>query len=197
MKIFEKLHRFDGFESDWRRLLIQWIIIMLAGLFMALASVVNPDALILSARQFSWLPASGIFLFVLGLLECLDAFLTKRQRDVIQNLQVGVTDLVIGGMLVLSITGPVQRVGIMIAAFLMVRGIVRFVMAYALQLPHKVATAIGGLVSIVLGVCVFQGWPTDKGWFMSLCLNIEIAFRGWAGVSFALWVKNNNNQIPD
>jgi len=31
--------------------------------------------------------------------------------------------------------------------------------------------------------------PTAEGWFISFCLNIEIAFRGWAGISFALWVR--------
>ena len=68
MKLLDKLTRFEGFDMDWRRLLVQWSIIMFLGVFMALASVINPDAIVLSAREFSWLPMSGMLIFALGLL---------------------------------------------------------------------------------------------------------------------------------
>jgi len=192
MKLLEKLSRFEGFDQDWRRLIVQWTIVMLAGMFLALASVTNMDAIVLSARQFSWLPASGLIIFMLGLLECLDAFLVKNQRDVIQNLQVGVLDTVIGALIILSVSGSFSRLSMMIAAFLLVRGIVRIALAYALNLPHKLSTSVAGVISIILGILVFQQWPTADGWFISLCLNIEISFRGWAGISFALWVRKQN-----
>lgn len=168
MKLLDKLSHCEGFDMDWRRLIVQWSIIMFLGVFMALASVINPDAIVLSAREFSWLPMSGMLIFALGLLECLDAFLAKEQRDVIQNLQVGVLDAVVGAMIFLSVSGTIYRLSLMIAAFLMVRGIVRVILAYALELPHKGATSIAGVVSIILGFLVFQEWPTSDGWFISL-----------------------------
>jgi uncharacterized membrane protein HdeD (DUF308 family) len=173
--------------------MVQGVITLFLGAFMALASIVNPDAIILSARGFSWLPATGIFILLLGLLECLDAFFLKHQRDVIQNLQVGVLDTVIGALIIVSIVGPVDRVSIMIAAFLIVRGIVRLVFVYALNLPYKLITSLGGVVSIICGIIILQQWAAEEGWLISLCLNIEIAFRGWAGVSFALWARKNAN----
>ena len=48
---------------------------------MTLASLVKPDIVILSAKGFSWLPISGMLIMSLGVLECLDAFLAKEQRD--------------------------------------------------------------------------------------------------------------------
>ena len=189
MALLNRLSRFEGFDMDWRRLMLQWVIVMLLGVFMALASVTNSDAMILSAREFSWLPVSGMIIFMLGLLECLDAFLAKEQRDVIQNLQVGVLDAVIGMLIILSVSGTAARLSMMISAFLIVRGIVRIALAYALDLPHKASTSAVGIISVVFGVLIFQEWPTSDAWFMSLCLNIEIAFRGWAGISFALWVR--------
>ena len=189
MRLFERLSQFEGFELDWRRLIIQAVITLLVGVFLALASVFKPDIMILSVRGFSWLPVSGMFILLLGLLQCLDAFVAKHQRDVLQNLQVGVLDTVVGLLTILSITGNVSRLSMMIAAFLIVRGIVRITLVYALKLPNKISTALGGLVSLVLGVLVFLEWPSAEGWFVSMCLNIEIAFRGWAGISFALWVR--------
>ena len=130
MALLNKLSRFDGFEMDWRRLIVQWTIIMCAGVFLALASITDTDVIVLSAREFSWLPVSGMIILCLGLLECLDSFLAKEQRDAIQNLQVGVLDTVIGGLLILSISGDFSRLGMMIAAFLIVRGTVRITLGY-------------------------------------------------------------------
>lgn len=185
----EKSPRLSNLNWGWRRFISQGIIIMFVGTLMALASIVNPDAIILSARGFSWLPVSGMFIMLLGIMGCLEAFFAREQRELLQNLQVGVLDLVVGTLTVLSISGTISRLSIMIAEFLIVRGIVRISLVYALKLPHKLSTIIGGAVSLILGILIFMEWPTTEGWFISLCLNIEIAFRGWAIISFALWVK--------
>jgi uncharacterized membrane protein HdeD (DUF308 family) len=195
MRLLNKLSRYEGFDMDWRRLIVQWFIVMFLGVFMALASVINPNAIVLSAREFSWLPMSGMLIFALGLSECLDALLAKEQRDVLQNLQVGVLDTVVGAMIFLSVSGTIYRLSLMIAAFLMVRGIIRIILAHALDLPLKLTTSVGGIVSIISGYLIFQEWPVPEGWFISLCLNIEIAFRGWAGITFALWIKRQKNNV--
>ena len=117
-------------------------------------------------------------------------FLQKTQRDVIQNLQVGVLDAVIGTLTILSVSGNVSRLSMMISAFLIVRGIVRIIFVFSLKLPNKVSTAIGGLVSVILGILVFfKNGQQRRGGLFPCVLSIEIAFRGWAGISFALWVK--------
>lgn len=191
----KKLFRLRKMKLDWRRFIIQGIIIMFVGALMSLASVVNPDAIILSARGFSWLPASGMFIILLGIIGCFEALFAKEQREFLQNLQVGVLDMVVGTLMILSFAGTLSRLSIMISAFLIVRGIVRIILVYSLKLPYKLSTVTGGVISIILGILVFQEWPTSEGWFISLCLNIEITFRGWAVISFALWVKKQNNKF--
>jgi len=194
MKLLEKSSRFERFTMNWQRLLIQGSAIFLMGLTLVLASTLNPDAVVMSARYFSWLPLCGIVILALGLLECLDAFLAKEQRDFFQNLQVGVLDTVVGGLVILSVAQSPARLSSMIAAFLMVRGIVRITLTYALQLPHIISTAVCGLISIMTGFMVFLEWPTPAGWFIALCLSIEIAFRGWAMMMFSLWVRKQQGR---
>ncbi len=190
-----KLFRLGKMNLDWRRFIIQGIIIMFVGMLMSLASIVNPDAIILSARGFSWLPASGMFIILLGILGCFEALFAKEQRELLQNLQVGVLDLVVGTLMILSFSGTISRLSIMISAFLIVRGIVRIILVYSLKLPYKLSTVTGGVLSIILGILVFQEWPTPEGWFVSLCLNVEIAFRGWAVIAFSLWLKKQKNKF--
>ena len=192
MKLLTKLYRFEGFEADWRRLIFVSICVLLIGALMTIASLIKPDVIILSARDFSWLPIGGALVMFLGILECLDAFLAKKQRDVLQNLQVGVLDVVVGLFVVLSISGSPERLSILISVFLIVRGILRCTLVYALRLPYPLGTSLLGMLSVVLGIFLWLEWPTNEGWFIAFCLNVEITSRGWAMTSFALWVRDQH-----
>jgi len=184
----------DNYSISWIRLFIQGLILLGLGITFAISSVMNTDAVIMSAREFSWLPAAGLIIFVLGLQEILDAVITKIPREFLQNLQVGILDAAIGGLIVFSVSDAPQRLSLMIAAFLIVRGTVRIVLAQALSLPNVVLTSFFGIVAIVFGFLISFEWPTDQGWFLSLCLTVEIAFRGWAMMMFGLWVRKRQKQ---
>ena len=192
MNIFEKLFQLEHYEISWKRLFVQGTIIMVMGATLALSSVFNKDAVIMVAREFSWLPVSGMIIFFLGLEECLEAYLAKASREFHQNLQVGILDTVIGGLIVFSVSEDPQRLSMMIAAFLIVRGLVRIALVRALHLPHSLSTSLCGTVSIILGFLICFEWPTNESWFLALTLNIEIAFRGWAIIMFALWLRKKN-----
>ena len=192
MNPFKNFFRSERFEMDWRRLVAQGVVIMLIGIGLVLVCTVRPNVIILSARELSWLPASGMVILALGLVECLDAFFAKETRDFLQNLQVGVLDTVIGALIILSVADEAARFSMMIANYLIVRGVVRVTLIYALQLPRAALSSIGGFLSIIMGFMIWMGWPSTDGWFLSLCLNIEVAVRGWAVIIFALWVKKQN-----
>ena len=182
----------ENYSISWIRFFIQGMILLGLGITFAISSVMNTDAVIMSAREFSWLPAAGLIIFVLGLQEILDAFITKIPREFLQNLQVGILDAVVGGLIIFSVSGPPQRLSLMIAAFLIVRGAVRIILVQALHLPNAVLTSFFGIIAILLGLLISIEWPTDQGWFLSLCLTVEIAFRGWAMIMFGLWVRENH-----
>jgi uncharacterized membrane protein HdeD (DUF308 family) len=149
----------------------------------------------MSAREFSWLPVGGLVLFFLGLEECVEAFFAKAaSREFHQNLQVGILDTVVGGLIVFSISDGPQRLSLMIAAFLIARGAVRISLAQVLRLPHAASTSFCGIISIIFGILICFEWPSNEGWFLSLCLNMEIAFRGWAMIMFGLWIKRKNSK---
>lgn len=183
----------ERFSMDWRRLFVMGCIINLIGVILALASVFNSEAMLLFATQLSWLPLSGMILLGLGLAECFEAFISKESREFQQNLHVGILDSVIGGLMFLSIAEDLIRYSMMIAAYLLVRGIVRIILVNTLKLPHRLSTSFTGAVSVLMGIMIWQQWPTAEGWFVSLCVNIEIIFRGWAMMMFALWVRKHQS----
>ncbi len=189
MKLLAKLTRNERFEVNWQRLFVQGFLILMTGITFVFASVVKSEAIIMSARFFSWLPVCGMIIMVLGVLECLDALFAKEMRDFIQRLHVGILDAVVGVFLILGVSETPDRLSLMIAVYLLVRSLVRMILAYTFQLPHAPITILFGITCIILGLMVWLGWPTTEGWFFALCLSIEIAFRGIAMMLFAFWVK--------
>jgi uncharacterized membrane protein HdeD (DUF308 family) len=194
MNPFKKFFLSERFEINWRHSIAKGVVILLIGVGLVLVSSVRSHVIILSAKELSWLPASGMVILALGLVECLDAFLAKETRDFLQNLQVGVLDTVIGAMIIFSVAEEPSRFSLMIASYLIARGIVRITLIYAMQLPRAGLSSIGGFLSIIMGFMIWMGWPSTAGWFLSLCLNIEIAVRGWAIIIFALWVKKQKEK---
>jgi uncharacterized membrane protein HdeD (DUF308 family) len=189
MKIPEKTFSTENFDVNWRRILIQGIFLLLIGFNLAMASIFKSDTMVLSASEFSWLPLSGIIILLLGIQECMEAFFSKISREFHQNLQVGILDTVTGALIVLSVSDLPARLSLMIASFLIVRGSVRIVLIFALKLTQSLPTFLCGVISILFGILLFLKWPTEEAWFISLALNTEIAFRGWAMIMFASWVK--------
>jgi uncharacterized membrane protein HdeD (DUF308 family) len=194
MNIFKKVFQSEHYEISWKRILLLGSIIMILGILLAISSFFKTNTIIMSAREFSWLPVSGMIIFILGLLECIEAYFAKASREFLQNLQVGILDTVVGGLIVFSVSEVPQRLSMMIATFLIVRGLVRIALVHTLNLPYMVSTTLFGVISILLGFLICIEWPTNEGWFLSLSLNIEIAFRGWAMIMFAIWLKIKKKQ---
>lgn len=194
MNIFKTVFQSEQYDISWKRIMILGITIMILGVLLAISSFAKTNTITLSARQFSWLPVSGMVIFFLGLLECLEAYFAKASREFLQNLQVGILDTVVGGLIVFSVSELPQRLSMMIATFLIVRGLVRIALVHTLNLPYMFSTTIFGLISVLMGFLLCFEWPTDEGWFISLCLNIEIAFRGWAMMMFAIWLKKKHKK---
>ena len=110
----------------------------------------NPDATLLYLAGYSWLPAAALVVLAVGLLECLDAALAREQRDFFLHLQNGVLDVIVGGMIVFSVDADPARLVLLIAAFLMIKGVLRLTLAQATRLPHKTSTMLGAGVSFLL-----------------------------------------------
>lgn len=192
MKVLTNFH-YQRYESDWPRLTLQGLVILLTGLTFAFASALKSDAMIMNARLFSWLPVCGIILTSLGVLGCLDAMFAKEPGDFVQKLHTGILDMVVGVLIILGVSGTPERLSSLIAGFLLVRGIGRLAMAYALGYRQILLTLLSGIVPILLGSLIYIGWPNSEGWFLALCLSLEITIRGFSMMVFGLWVKGRKD----
>ena len=192
MNILKNFH-YQRTEINWWRLALEGLLILLTGLTFAFASAIKSDAVVMNARLFSWLPICGIVLSSLGILSCIDAVFSKDTSDFVQKLHTGILDTTVGLLIILGISQTPERLCSLIAGFLLIRGTTRLAMAYTLGYRQIFLTLLSGVVPILLGSMVFLGWPNSEGWFLSLCISLEIATRGFAMMVFGLWVRGQQD----
>lgn len=192
MEVLKNFH-YRRYEANWLRLTVQGLVILLAGLTFAFASAIKSDAIIMNARLFSWLPVCGIILTSLGILGCLDALFAKEPADFVQKLHTGILDTVAGLLIIMGISVSPERLCSLIGGFLLVRGIARLAMAYVMGYRQIYLTLLSGFLPILLGALVYLGWPNSDGWFLSLCLSLEITTRGFSMMAFGLWIRDRED----
>ena len=155
---------------------------------MTLLTLLNPDTTIMSMTN-SWLPVVAIFIIVVGLMECIDTFVTRHSQEYFFNLQMATIDIIVGTFVLFEQEKDPYRIVLLVAAFLLIKGIFRVIACYSVNFPNSTSATLGGLVAIMLGLMLWQEWPSTSFWFISLCLCTDIVMRGWALTRFGLWLK--------
>jgi len=187
--IFRALSRFEHFGTDPRRLLFRGTVLLGIGASLAAASVLNPNASLMHASDFSWLPAASLVLLAVGLLESFDAAIAKEPQQLLIRLPVGLMDLIVGTLALFSISGEPNRLNLMLAAFLINKGVWRLIAAQIIRPPNVHSAFTSAWASVVLGLVIGIFWPHAPAWFLSFCLSADIGLRGWALMRFAFWLK--------
>ncbi len=189
MSFRDKFSEFSHLSTDWRRVLTRGVLMLFIGVTLIAFTLFKPDVMLFHARDTSWLPLCGLAVLVVGLLECFDAIMSKELKDFFLNFQNGLLDVVVAALIVFSSGDDPQRLSLLIAAFLIIKGAFRITLSYAINSANVTATRIGSGVSILLGLLIWMQWPSSAGWFLAFCLSAEIALRGWAVIMLALWLQ--------
>lgn len=143
-------------------------------------------------ESFSWLPVTGVIVFILGLLRFLDAFTSKSLQGYLLNMQGGILDTVVGTLILFGISDEPDRLIYLIAGYLFTQGILRCVLWSAVIIDNPISTRITGLVSIILGFLIWYGWPSSTTWFLALSISVDISFRGWALLMLATSLRKES-----
>lgn len=187
-------------KTKYSQFIPQKTLIYLRGFFMLLlgglisaASIIAPGVYILSGPN-GWLPVAAMILISVGLLECYDTFISRHSERFVVNLQFAIMDTVFGAIILFELHYDAFKLSILIAAFLVAKGLFRFIAAYAGHFPHSKSTLIGGIISFLLGMLLWVRWPSTSVGFVSFCLSADIALRGWALINFGWWLGEIKKQ---
>jgi uncharacterized membrane protein HdeD (DUF308 family) len=179
---------FRQFTSHPKWFSIRGGIMMLLSIAITSLCIMAPNVYLLS-ESFSWLPIVAMILLAVGFLRCLDATLSITKQGFLLNMHGGVLDVVVGGLILFSVSSQPDRVIYLIAGYLFNQGILRNILLSVVTIRNPLSNRITGLVSILMGFLIWFEWPSVAPWFLALSLSVDIGFRGWALIMLASSIK--------
>jgi uncharacterized membrane protein HdeD (DUF308 family) len=131
----------------------------------------------------------GSFLLVGGVLEVVNAFWAHTWRGFWIHQLFGILYLVLGLFLVRRPEKGAEFFTLMIAAAFVVGGLFRIVTALSHRFHGWVWVLLNGIVTLVLGILIWQEWPESAMWVIGLFVGIDMVFAGMSWVMTALTVR--------
>ncbi len=179
---------FDHFMPQRNTLFVRGLVLSIAGILLTTFSILAPDVRIMFQNS-SWLPIVAMVILGTGVLACFDAFLWRGGKEFYANLQIGILDTVVGLIILTELNKSEDKLILLASAYLLIKGIFRVLAAYSVHFSHFTISTFGGLISVVLGIVLWQEWLGTSMWFICFCLSIDIMTRGWALTWFGIWLK--------
>jgi len=138
----------------------------------------------------------GAALLVGGIVEIVHAFATKDWSHFLLNALIGVLWIAGGGMIMLEPVGGTLVLTILIAASLIVGGIIRSIIA----IQHRDMQGwwlllLGGIVSVVVGVMLYATLPWSGFWVLGTLVAVELVINGVAWLQFGLALRRVQQHI--
>lgn len=131
----------------------------------------------------------GVLLLIAGVAEAAGAFWARDWSGFFLRLLEGLFYLLLGVLFVTSPAGSAAAVTLVLAAFLIVVGIVRIVAAVYYRFPGWIWPLLSGVINLVLGILIWSMWPLSSLWVIGLFVGIEMIFNGWWWVMIGLAVR--------
>ena len=130
----------------------------------------------------------GFLLMFGGAAQVVSAFWVGKWRGLLIHLLIGVFYFVVGYMIVDSPPDSLAAITLLLAAFLVVAGIFRVVIALWERFDGWGWVLLNGIISALLGVMIHEGWPQSSLFVIGLFVGIELILNGisWIVLAFSL-----------
>ena len=141
----------------------------------------------------------GVVLIVSGVSQVLHAFASRGWGGFAVQLLLGVLYAAVGVLLATQPLAGLVAMTLIVAIFLFVDGAVRLALAFRIKgAPGWGFLAAGGLLSLLLGLIIYLGWPGDSIWVIGMFIGIDMLIWGVTllGLSSALARRGRERGAP-
>jgi uncharacterized membrane protein HdeD (DUF308 family) len=167
----------DEIRSRWGWYLIFGIALFVLGVAAIVQAFV---ASIASMTLLGWL------IVLSGLAQALIAFRVRNWSGFFLHLLGGVLEVVVGLLIVAAPVSAAIAVTLLLAVYLLVEGLFRMIAVLLLRFPGSGMAVLGGLISFLLGLALWQQWPLSGLIFIGSCVGVALILHGASWISFAL-----------
>jgi uncharacterized membrane protein HdeD (DUF308 family) len=125
----------------------------------------------------------GFLLIAAGIMRTIFAFKALSWGKGILAFVLGLLTLLVGLYMVFRPGAALATLTLVLAAYFFVDGIFEIFEAFDLKpLKGWGWMLFGGIVSIILGIMIWRGWPASSMWLVGILVGIKLIFAGWAMV---------------
>ena len=131
----------------------------------------------------------GWLLIIGGILQTAHAFASKGWSGFFIDLLTGLLYVAAGFMIVANTLQAEVTLTLLIAMFLIIGGIFRIFAAISVRYQNWVWLLLNGVISLVLGISIWQQWPLSGLWVIGLFVGIDMIFNGWSLIMLGMAAK--------
>ncbi|HZZ81077.1 MAG TPA: HdeD family acid-resistance protein [Gemmataceae bacterium] len=131
----------------------------------------------------------GILMTIAGAAHMIGAIFARPIWNAALGFICGALYLVAGVIAILEPRLAAEAYTLFLAIMLIASGIMRFVLAFAhRQAITWLGMALGGFITILVGVYILRRWPWDSVWVIGLFIAIDLLIQGasWISLGFSL-----------
>jgi uncharacterized membrane protein HdeD (DUF308 family) len=137
-----------------------------------------------------WVEFFAAVLCVSGVLSIPHAFLRRRWGGFFLELLTGLLYLVVGFAIlrhpVIGAMVAAQLATLLISLLLVIGGAFRLAVGIMAPLQHRIWVILNGLVTLALGLMIWNQWPWSGTWLIGLFIGIDLFFNGWSLIMLGL-----------
>ena len=134
----------------------------------------------------------GWLMIFAGVVEAVHAFWKKEWGGLFLNLLVGVLYIVVGFMVLANPAASAMTLTLIMAIFFILDGIFRIIIAVTMHFPRWGWMLLNGIVTLILGIIIWQQWQQLGLRIIGLFIGIDLIFSGWAWVMLSLAARQVN-----
>ncbi len=128
----------------------------------------------------------GGLLIAYGVMEVVHAFRHQGWSGFFLFLFGGLLSIVAGGVVWAQPLASLKVLTLLVAAYFLVLGAFRVVGTVSSRHPGWGWGLFNGAVSVLLGLLIWNGWPSSSLWVIGMFVAIDMIFQGWNYVMLAI-----------
>jgi uncharacterized membrane protein HdeD (DUF308 family) len=136
----------------------------------------------------------GLFIIFLGAFEFTTSIKINKLTSFFFHLFISFLYWISGFYMIIRPTLSAATLTLLFAILFVTAGIMRIV-ASLFDAPHRWWLLLNGLLSLVLGILLWQQWPYSGVWFIGSILGIESILTGWTWMMLGIKAKKYKSEI--
>lgn len=176
----ETIPQTSAHETAWKSFLALGVCLLLLGISgLTIAGVLELTSVLVF----------GPLLLVSSLVQLLTAFFTENGKESRLHFAAAGLEALLGFFIMANPLQQVIGLVALIGMFLVVIGIIRLARSLLTESRGRGWTVLAGVVSVLLGICIWTGWPDSRLWFVGVCLAIDFICHGVSWSALALTAR--------